>query len=139
MNEETLPRLYAELERLVGLEAVRAIAETAGGQRVFIAKSVHADQWLTRAVGEERAKRIAHEFGGEYLTLPVNPFGGGIKAMRRNAERALDEGCTANEAAARSGLHVRNIYRRKARRRIVAARKRAEPDLFDPLEDNAPD
>ena len=120
-----LPKFTRQIARVAGLDAALALAAAHGGTRIYIPRNLPADHWLITLVGQDAAQRMAREFGGEGYNMDHHPTHG-IKGMRRAAERALDEQLSANEAARISGLHVRSIYARKAKRRADA-----QPGLFD--------
>lgn len=126
MKYSWLPPTLQEIAEHAGLEAALKLAEVKGGQRVHIPHRVTARHWLARAIGVEAAATVCSRYAGLNIVVPIGPHGG-VNKMRHLAERAIADGVSANEAARRSGLHVRNIYRRKARRRDETA----GPTLFD--------
>ncbi len=100
-----LPQIYRAVAEAAGLEAALRLAAEHGGTRIYVPKAAGPEHWLTLLIGPEGAAALCERIGGENVTLPVDP-NGGVKAMRRRAERALDEGLSADEAARRSRLLV---------------------------------
>lgn len=125
-----LPEIYRVIAEASSLEAALRLAQAHGGTRIYVPKEAGADHWLSELLGAAGAKALCAFRGREYVTLPTNPADG-VNGMRRRAERALDEGLSADEAARRSGFSSRAIYARKAKR------KNGErlPDLFHGFDD----
>lgn len=125
MSYSWLPPTLAEIAEHAGLEAALKLADSKGGQRIYVPNRPTPKHWLSELVGGEAAARICERYAGMYVVVPIGPHRG-LAAMQRAAEAALDENVSANEAARRSGLHVRRIYARKAKRQAER-----EPGLFD--------
>ncbi|MBB4199078.1 hypothetical protein CCR94_16400 [Rhodoblastus sphagnicola] len=123
-----LPPIYREIAEIAGLDAVMKLGAAKGGTRVFIPRPEHCgpEHWLRFAVGEAAAQAICNWRGGEDIVLPVAPQNTPA-GRRRLALAALEAGASANEAAAKAGVHVRTIYSYRARDLV----KSNQLSLFD--------
>jgi len=97
----------ATLARDVGLGPVMTLLDHHQGRKVYIPSSVDSPSGFTSLFGEEvAAKIIDHLGGGRKFEVSV-PFGARVMCRMR-AVRALREGASTNEAAARFGIsHTR--------------------------------
>lgn len=125
-----LPPIYREIAEIAGLDAVMKLGAAKGGTRVFIPREEHCgpDHWLHFVVGAEAAVAICNWRGGEDIVLPVAPQNTPA-GRRRLALAALNAGASANEAAAKAGVHVRTIYTYRAKDMV----EKNQLDLFEEL------
>ena len=65
--------LRDELLELLGDEGLAALSAARGGQRAYIPRSVPAGHWLAEALGPEVAERIAFQYGGCRIDVPLRP------------------------------------------------------------------
>ncbi len=118
-----LPGFLGEIADLVGRDAALAVAQAKGGrEKVWFPRPSYLKpgHWLVEAVGAEAAAKIAEQFQGLRIDVPLGPFAG-IRAEKQAAlRRALQAGSGAAEAAALAGVHQRT-----ARRHAANAAKRA--------------
>ncbi len=82
---------------LIGEDATFRLVERFAGTRTYIPHNARGDVHLAELLGREAAAKLAAEFGGLYLRVPLaKPFR--IKALRQSglsyAEIALRVGCT---------------------------------------------
>lgn len=132
-----LPGALADIAEIAGERAAQAIAVQRGGTEIYVPPHVGPDHWLVQLVGQEAADAIcAHyrtvnadgvEVGMRHLAIPFAE----THLLERARERCRQEllhGATARQAALRSGLSERSVYRAKARLR--GARDPDQPDLF---------
>lgn len=126
MSDEpfALPGALGEIAELVGLEAALAVAEAKGGMRAYISRRPKPDNWLTKAVGQEVADRIAEHFSngrsGIEIEFPVGPVGSFVRERQLRAERMqalVDEGLSSDQIAHAVGITRRNVNRFKEKLR----------------------
>lgn len=128
MKYAWLPLFYREAAEAAGIEVALRLAEDHGGTAIYFPRTANDEHWLVKKFGRQTADVLCARFGPGNVTLPCSPDRG-LKGMQRRAERAIDEGLSANEAARRSGIHVRRIFARRAARRTKPV------DLFSLMED----
>lgn len=126
MSDEAfaLPGALGEIAELVGLDAALKVAEAKGGMRAFISRRPKPDNWLTKAVGQEVADRIAEHFSsgrsGIEIEFPVGPAGSYVRQRQARAQRMqalVDEGLSSDRIAHEVGITRRNVNRFKAKNR----------------------
>lgn len=122
-----LPGILAEIAEVAGLNAALKLAAEKGGQTVYIPSHASDDHWLTRTVGPEAAAAICELYrvrntGGRFL-IPIAREA----SARRALVKALENGASARQAAAASGLHERTAFRARAR---IKAKDPSQGDLF---------
>lgn len=120
----SLPGILADIADIAGVEVAYEIARSHGGTRVSIPPRAVQGHWLTELVGFETADRICQGLatldpdgklrGVQNEVIPRGPASI-LRAARRRAQEALDEGMSTREAARASGLHERTIWRMKAK------------------------
>ena len=119
----SLPGLLGDIADIVGAETALEIARRRGGTRVHIPPRAEPGHWLSDIVGLETADKICRGLatldpdgrlvGVQGEVLPLGPASI-LRSARAKARSALDSGFSAREAARRSGLHERTIFRMKA-------------------------
>lgn len=119
-----LPALLAEIAEVAGIEAALAVAEAKGGQEVFVVSRLRPDNWLVKAVGQQKAQAISDHFcSGRYRQKLDIPFGpkGSYLAERRRVARALADaqsaGASANQMAKAAGVTNRSARRFRSKQR----------------------
>lgn len=120
----SLPGLLGDIADIVGPEIALEIARSHGGTRVSIPASAEPDHWLTELVGLETAEKICKGLstidgdgkrnGIRREILPLGPASA-LRAARKRARKALEDGASARAAAREAGLHERTIWRMKAK------------------------
>lgn len=117
-----LPGVLGEIAHIAGAPAAIALAERAGGQRVYIPARVSGDHWLVDCVGRDAAERICAHFrlngrGGQQIDVPLASAGAYAQLRRRIARdiHKLDrEGHSAREIARRVGVSQRTVHQHRA-------------------------
>jgi len=103
---------------LLGDRTTAELLAAYGGQTRSVSKSISRCAWLIDVIGQEKTELFLSIYGGMTLTFP----GGRISQMISNARRLRDEGLNmglkTNDIAARSGLSVRSVYRRRAAQKL---------------------
>ncbi|WP_428700187.1 helix-turn-helix domain-containing protein [Stappia sp.] len=122
-----LPGILAEIAEVAGLDAALKLAAEKGGQTVYIPSHADDGHWLTDTVGREAAAAICELYrvrntGGRFL-IPIAREA----SARRALVKALENGASARQAAAASGLHERTAFRTRAR---LKSKDPRQGDLF---------
>lgn len=131
-----LPRLLAEIEQLVGLQAALLVASAAGGRRLYVpaADNLGARHWLVQAIGMDKARIVAQHLsagtGGMHIVFPLGPTGKRADQWKA-VQDALAAGGSANQVAAATGMHVRSIHRHRNGHSGAHRRHPGQPSLFD--------
>jgi hypothetical protein len=125
-----LPHVLAEIAEVAGEDAALAIAAARGGTTVYIPPAPASDHWLSRAVGQAKAKAIAERLtcgvGGMRIDLPLGPQTGHLAQARAKVDRMIAEGEASERDIARAaGYTIRGVRKRTAR----AATRRDDPQL----------
>lgn len=73
-----LTGVLAEFEEIAGFAAAIKIAAVKGGTVAYIPqpRNLKPEHWLCAAIGSEDAVKIAKQFGGNEIEIPLGPFGG---------------------------------------------------------------
>ncbi|MCY1705221.1 hypothetical protein [Pannonibacter sp. SL95] len=122
----SLPGLLGDIAEIAGVDVAYRIASSHGGTRVSIPPQAVDGHWLTELVGFATADQICRGLatldpdgrlrGVSNEIIPRGPASL-LANARRQAARELQAGASAREAARRSGLHERTIWRMKAGQR----------------------
>lgn len=88
------------------------LARARGGTRLYVPATPTDD--FVREFGAAAAEALSGLYPNEVVTVPLGPCGA-ANAARRIADQAIRDGASAGEAARRSGLTERAVYKRKAR------------------------
>ncbi|GIX12034.1 hypothetical protein [Elioraea sp.] len=114
-----LPALLREVAERCGEAAALRLAEAWGGRYLHVPRRVSPDHPVARDVGLDVLAYLVEAYGD--LGRIVVPLGPAARGARGEQIAPLVEvGATANEIAARTGLHVRDVHR--WRRRLRAGR-----------------
>ncbi|SBW13047.1 conserved hypothetical protein [uncultured Alphaproteobacteria bacterium] len=115
---QDLPGVLGDIAEVAGVSAALQVAAARGGRVAYIPTPDHLppEHWLVVAVGAEAAAAIARRLGGGALLIPLGPLGGTRGRVWATIRAAIDEGCSAPEAAARAGVHERTVRRHRNRR-----------------------
>lgn len=120
-----LPGILGEIAEIAGEGAALQVAAAKGGlEKVHIpyAANLYPDHWLVKAVGAEKAAKIAEALGGDAkVDIPLGPLGGSRHRAKHALKKALGSGSSTASAARLAGVHQRT-----ARRAKMAAQ--AEPE-----------
>jgi hypothetical protein len=115
---------FEALVQLLGQGDALVLCREFGGQRVRIPKKVAQDHELAKRIGLQAAERMAEEFGGIALDVPL----GRAVTSRRRAQVVATSPHSANEIARALGITQRHV--RRIRAKIRAADDR-QIDMFD--------
>jgi len=113
-----LPGILGQIEELVGREAALNLARERGGTTMTF--SGRQDSELARIVGDEKAQRIAAQFGGVIKYRIPMAHVRGARGRRLAAARMSAEGVSATEIARELDIHERTVFRVRERQREVA-------------------
>lgn len=99
----SLPATIQELVRVIGHGKAMALVREFGGDNLAVPRTEEADLWhaLVEVIGEAATRRLAAEWGGEYLYISLCT--GALKAERRRKliaryERLIKEGHSSRGA-----------------------------------------
>lgn len=123
---------WSDLVHVLGeIDAMRLVAAF-GGTRIYVAARMSERNQIVEAIGLDAARRLADHVkvgtGGMWVDLPSGPASAFKDLRRRVAEHASDRNLSASVAARRLGVHVRTIFRERARKR--AEREDPQGGLF---------
>lgn len=106
---DLLPQSLQAIVELIGTAPAIALVERYGGIRCCVPHTVTRDHALAQCIGLKAARRLAEEYGGETLELPL-----AIQALRhlRDQEiiRRLEDGESASKLAREFNTTRRNIF-----------------------------
>lgn len=101
-----------EIVRVIGMSAALALIERFGGTAVYVPhpSRVRPESPLAQAIGMEAACRLAAEWPGSEITIPL-----ALQRLRRERNRAIRaEKMTVREIARKYGLTMRTVERIRA-------------------------
>lgn len=130
MTSEHFTGVLADIAEVAGDAVALAIAATKGGQEkvhIPLPRNLAPSHWLVETVGMVAAEKIAQRLGGGAVDIPLGPLAHGRRA-REAMRRAIAQGKSANEIVRIAGVHVRTVWKHKAKRRDEAPRR--QRDLF---------
>lgn len=102
--------VFDELVALLGEEGAKTVCRVKGGRRLYVSKAPSEKNTIVRDLGIEIATKLAEQYGGETLLIPMGD-NAGQKRMRRQIRRCLREGKSWSETAAIVGCQVRTVQR----------------------------
>lgn len=111
-----LTGVLGEFEEIAGFAAAVKIAAVKGGSVAYIPqpRNLKPEHWLCAAVGMDDAVKIAKQFGGNEIEIPLGPFGGNRGRVWRIIRQALKDGHSAAKAARLAGVTIRTVRRHKS-------------------------
>lgn len=114
-------------DELGDAEALR-LAAAYGGRKLFVPLSLPPGHALERELGRDLAMAVVRLLGPGHVEIPLGPLAHGRQRAIALA-RAVAEGGSANQIAARTGYHIRSVHRARASLRGEA--ESDQPGLFD--------
>lgn len=130
MPNPGLPQVLAEIEALVGTQAMWTMAASHGGRTIYIPAEIKPGHHLAQLLGLEAAQKLAAyyrdstadlSFIGRRLLIPMAT---GIQKQAAWRE-ALDGGLSVSQIATQMGVHERTAKRHRRRARLLS-----QPSLF---------
>ncbi len=111
-----LSGVLGEFEEIAGFAAAVKIAAVKGGSVAYIPqpRNLKPEHWLCAAVGMDDAVKIAKQFGGNEIEIPLGPFGGNRGRVWRIIRQAIKDGHSAAKAARLAGVTIRTVRRHKS-------------------------
>lgn len=111
-----LTGVLGEFEEIAGFAAAVKIAAVKGGSVAYIPqpRNLKPEHWLCAAIGMDAAVKIAKQFGGNEIEIPLGPFGGNRGRVWRIIRQALKDGHSAAKAARLAGVTIRTVRRHKS-------------------------
>ena len=111
-----LTGVLGEFEEIAGFAAAVKIAAVKGGSVAYIPqpRNLKPEHWLCAAIGMDEAVKIAKQFGGNEIEIPLGPFGGNRGRVWRIIRQALKDGHSAAKAARLAGVTIRTVRRHKS-------------------------
>ena len=111
-----LTGVLGEFEEIAGFAAAMKIAAIKGGTVAYIPQpsNLKPEHWLCAAVGMDDAVKIAKQFGGNEIEIPLGPFGGNRGRVWRIIRQAIKDGHSAAKAARLAGVTIRTVRRHKS-------------------------
>lgn len=111
-----LTGVLGEFEEIAGFAAAVKIAAVKGGSVAYIPqpRNLKPEHWLCAAIGMDDAVKIAKQFGGNEIEIPLGPFGGNRGRIWRIIRQALKDGHSAAKAARLAGVTIRTVRRHKS-------------------------
>lgn len=126
MTQRYVPGLLREIAEVFGDGRALKFALTYGGEALWVPKRPRADHRIATAVGIDMLRWLAARHGGESVIVPT-----GMRSVLAEqlvlVERLVRQGLPANAIVRQARVHVRTVYRTRAR-----LRERDQPDLFTP-------
>ncbi|KEG17064.1 helix-turn-helix domain-containing protein [Bartonella bacilliformis] len=125
------PAIMSEIANVAGIEAAWNMVRVFGGRQIYIPGRIENADWLIEIVGFEEAVQLINHFcfngAGTRLLIPL------VKdALRRQKMvQALQNGWSAGDAAAVSGMHVRTAYRLKKKMLSVDQKDFFFPEFYE--------
>lgn len=128
-NTIDLPGILAEIADAAGTEAALLVAQAVGGRRAYFPGEPGPDHWLSRLIGQERARAVCAQLTpgdrGIELEVPLGPCGSRARRWRRIHEM-LEDGASKPAIAAATGVHHKTVQRHKSRRGKTSDRGQGE-------------
>lgn len=111
-----LTGVLGEFEEIAGFASAVKIAAVKGGSVAYIPqpRNLKPEHWLCAAVGMDDAVKIAKQFGGNEIEIPLGPFGGNRGRVWRIIRQAIKDGHSAAKAARLAGVTIRTVRRHKS-------------------------
>ena len=111
-----LTGVLGEFEEIAGFAAAVKIAAVKGGSVAYIPqpRNLKPEHWLCAAIGMDDADKIAKQFGGNEIEIPLGPFGGNRGRVWRIIRQALKDGHSADKTARLAGVTIRTVRRHKS-------------------------
>ena len=111
-----LTGVLGEFEEIAGFAAAVKIAAVKGGSVAYIPqpRNLKPEHWPCAAIGMDDAVKIAKQFGGNEIEIPLGPFGGNRGRVWRIIRQALKDGHSAAKAARLAGVTIRTVRRHKS-------------------------
>ena len=111
-----LTGVLGEFEEIAGFAVAVKIAAVKGGSVAYIPqpRNLKPEHWLCAAIGMDDAVKIAKQFGGNEIEIPLGPFGGNRGRVWRIIRQALKDGHSAAKAARLAGVTIRTVRRHKS-------------------------
>lgn len=111
-----LTGVLGEFEEIAGFAAAVKIAAVKGGSVAYIPqpRNLKPEHWLCAAIGMDDAVKIAKQFGGNEIEIPLGPFGGNRGRVWRIIRQALKDGHSAAKTARLAGVTIRTVRRHKS-------------------------
>ncbi|MBF0192097.1 MAG: hypothetical protein HQL99_13300 [Magnetococcales bacterium] len=104
-----LPESLQEVAGVIGVDGAFDLVQEYGGTRIFVPRKMREHHKLVASLGMERARRLAHHFGGETLSVVRN-----AELLRRTRNRQIVEsyntGVGVRQLARDHALTERQIY-----------------------------
>jgi len=122
-----LPHLLRQMADTLPLDKVLAFARAYGGREIYVPSAARSDNAIGQRCGGDVLDWLVRYAPGQKLLVPKGAEMD-QEARRAIARRALAQGCSLDEAAAQSGLHIRSISRLRAR--VNAALNSRQGSLF---------
>lgn len=119
--------MFEHIKDVCGEDIADAMSHRLGGSRISIPKHEDFDEnhFLAMALGYELAKTIVEAVA---TSVPSHHFHVPIRIDRRIQALLEQDGVTVGEIAERTGVHVRTVWRHKAKMR-KAGRRIGDPFL----------
>lgn len=122
-----LPELLERIAAASGLDVAVKIATEAGGTTINLPSRLHPNQSIVRLIGLKAAEAIKKHIGCGEVQIPMWDIKGRF-ARRKLVCRLLAEGFSVQRTALAADVHVRTVWRAKARRRALARQaKKSSP------------
>ena len=111
-----LTGVLGEFEEIAGFAAAVKIAAVKGGSVAYTPqpRNLKPEHWLCAAIGMDDAVKIAKQFGGNEIEIPLGPFGGNRGRVWRIIRQAIKDGHSAAKAARLAGVTIRTVRRHKS-------------------------
>ena len=112
-----LPSLLAEIASVAGEEAALKIASARGGTQIYVPPVPSSDHWMTRLIGQEKARAVCAQLtagvGPRRVDLPLGPTG--TRATKRaQMDRMIIDQRSERDIARATGYTQRAVRKRNA-------------------------
>ncbi|MGE0256947.1 MAG: helix-turn-helix domain-containing protein [Alphaproteobacteria bacterium] len=111
-----LPGVLADIEAAIGRPWALQLARKLGGAEIYLAspERIGRTSPVARAVGLDRARKLAESLGRGKLLIPLGPTSSS-KQIRAAVRREIDAGLSNNAIAVKLHVHERTVRRERDR------------------------
>ncbi|MFK5979757.1 MAG: helix-turn-helix domain-containing protein [Rhizobiaceae bacterium] len=128
-----LPGLLAEIAKVAGDKAALAVAAEKGGTRAYFPARPTSEHWLSKAIGEDKAKLVGRELssghGGIELLVPMGPKASRIAVWQKISDM-IEAGYSKPDIARACGVHERTVQNHRNDKVVTLENSLNQMDLF---------
>src|SRR5579864_3914029 len=98
---------FQTIVSIAGRDAAMRVVQMKGGQVTYVPRKIRGDHWLAKAVGHAHAIKIANEYGGCRIEIPLSS----IELRHAAIVDLFEKGKSTAEVARAPNIHVRTARR----------------------------